>query len=76
MNHICDDYTATVHSILNEIRVWFKFIVCNVSQFVMFLELLPRELQMVHKNDMIQLYEITTAAGFPDNPSPPDTAHS
>ena len=32
----------------------------------MFLELLPRELQTIHLNDMIQLYEFTTAAGFPD----------
>lgn len=32
----------------------------------MFLELLPRELKMMHKNDVIQLYEITTAAGSPD----------
>ena len=36
----------------------------------MFLELLPRELQMIYNNDMIQLYEITTAADFPNIPAP------
>jgi hypothetical protein len=30
----------------------------------MFLELLPREMQMIQKNDMIQLYDFTTAASF------------
>jgi len=32
----------------------------------MLLELLPRELKMIHNNDMIQLYEFTTAVGLPD----------
>jgi len=41
----------------------------------MFLELLPRELKMMHKNDVIQLYEITTAAGLLIS-EPSDAAHS